>query len=121
MFTAQPLFRIGPAVYPRHLLVGKFFAMILLGALIGHLMGKSLAADAARGEALTRDAYVANFDTYKADLIAEKEPMAGMMVAGVLFVIGTLVTYEAAAVFISWGVAWLSPGAGPAAPEAAEP
>ncbi len=58
MFTTQPLLRIGPAVFPRHLLVGKFLAMLLLGTLVGSLIGASLAADAVRGAELTRDAVI---------------------------------------------------------------
>lgn len=116
MFTTQPLLRIGPAVFPRHLLVGKFFAMILLGVLVGTLIGESMAADAVRGAELTRDAYIANYETHKAELLSSDTPMAGMIVAGLLFVIGALVTYEALSVFCAWGVAWVAPGAKPEDP-----
>jgi hypothetical protein len=113
MFTTQPLLRIGPAVYPRHLLIGKFFAMILVGAVVGYLIGQSMAADATRGAALTRDAYIENYDAYRADLLSSATPMAGVVAGGILFVIGALVTYEALSVFCAWGVAWIAPGAGP--------
>ena len=113
VFTTQPLFRIGPAVYPRHLLVGKFLAMLLIGTVLGYLLWASMAGDAIRGAELSREAYIENYDTYKAELMAAETPMAGMVVGGILLVVGSLVTYEALAVFLSWGVAWLAPGAAP--------
>ena len=119
MFTTQPLLRIGPAVFPRHLLVGKFLAMLLLGTLVGSLIGASLAADAVRGAELTRDAYIANYETHKAELIASDTPMTGVIVAGILFMIGALVAYEALSVFCAWGVAWVAPGAAPEGRESA--
>ena len=121
MFTSRPLITIGPAVYPKHLLAGKFLAMLLLGALIGYLIGESMAADASRGASLTLDAYIENYDAYKAELMSSAAPMAGMLVGVTLFVIGGLVAYEALSVFCAWGVAWLAPGARPNDQEAAEP
>jgi hypothetical protein len=117
MFTARPLFRIGPAVYPRHLVIGKFLAMVALGVGFGYVMGRSMADDAVRGAALTRDAYIANYDAYKADLESSGTPIMGAIAIGVVFMIGGMVFYEALSVTCSWGVAWLSPGPGAPADE----
>lgn len=109
MITTRPLIRIGPGVFPRHLVAGKLLAMVLLGAGLGYLLGLSMAADAAKGAALTLDDYVAEFETYRAGLVDSAMPVGAVVVIGILMVVGALILYEALSVLLSWGVAWLMP------------
>ena len=50
----------------KYVLIAKSVVTLLLGVLFGYAIGGSMARDAARGRALTKDAYIADFERFKA-------------------------------------------------------
>lgn len=80
----------------RNTLLAKCFLILLLSWLSGRALAKDVAADYARGEALTLEEYTAGYEAYRAELMSvDMPPAAGIIVFGVV-VGGILVLYELA-------------------------
>ncbi len=78
----------------QHVLIAKGVVTLLLGVLFGYAIGGSLARDAARGRALTRDEYIADFERFKAKLESKEAPMSISILSGVVMTLGTFGIYE---------------------------
>src|SRR5438034_7357502 len=60
-------------MFTKHVLIAKSVVTLLIGALFGYAIAGNVARDAARGRALTKDAYVADFERFKAKLERSEE------------------------------------------------
>jgi uncharacterized membrane protein YqhA len=75
-------------------LIARLIVLVLLGVVTGYAVGKSLAADAAKGQTLTLKEYIADFESHKQDLIKSKMPMAMAVFVGVLMIVVVFGIYE---------------------------
>lgn len=78
--------------------IRKLFARgivaVLLGIIVGYAVGRSLASDAERGRNLTMKAYIADFESHRAELVDNAMPMVAALVVGTLMVVVALAGYE---------------------------
>ncbi len=75
-------------------IVARAIVALLFGIAIGYAIGKSVEGDAARGRALTMKEYVADFESYRNDLIGNENPVWAMIIAGVVIMVLVFVIYE---------------------------
>jgi hypothetical protein len=94
---------------------------LLLGALLGYGVGKSLESDAERGKNLTLKQYVADFESYKEDLVSSEEPMAATVVVGMIMVALMFGTYELLAFGVGRVLQAVAPRRSPGEPPAGLP
>src|SRR2546422_2867488 len=75
-------------------IVARLIVAILAGIGLGYYFGKTVAADAARGRALTLKAYVADFDSHKRALMKSEVPMWGALLTMIIVMIAFIAVYE---------------------------
>jgi hypothetical protein len=80
-------------------LIGRVIAATIMGAALGYGVGLSINRDAERGKALTREAYIAQFDEQKAQLEKTGGPLAVYVIAVVIMSLALFGAYEG----LSWG------------------
>lgn len=71
------------------LIIAKAIIVVGASALFGYILAHDAAADLARGKALTKQSYLANFEHYKAGLLA-KDPSVFLYVAVCIVMFGAL-------------------------------
>ena len=76
------------------MVVARLIVAILLGIAVGYAVGKSTAADAERGNALTMKEYIADFDHHKQELISSRVPMAGALFVGALMIVAMFAQFD---------------------------
>src|SRR6266550_2712713 len=81
-------------MFTKHVLIAKSVVTLLIGALFGYAIAGNVARDAARGRALTKDAYVADFERFKAKLETSEVPTPVAIVSGVVMALGAFGIYE---------------------------
>ena len=80
--------------------IGRSITATVIGVALGYAIGLSVNRDAARGKALTREAYIAQFDAHKAQLEKSGGPVPVYVIVGVIMSVGFFGVYEG----LSWGV-----------------
>lgn len=93
----------------RNRIVGKALLVVVLSVLAGLGFAATFADDYAKGQALTLEAYTADFDAYRAGLLDTTIwPAWGWMMMSVLMLGGAVVIYELAGWLFGWlvGKAW---------------
>ena len=103
----EPDLRISPAL--RNKVLGKFFLAVFLSILAGIAMRASTGSDQAKATALTLEAYTADYESYRAGLLAtEQWPTWGWILLCFLFVGALILAYEAIGAAFAWmvGRAW---------------
>ena len=100
----EPRLQIPPAL--RNRVLGKTFLVVILSALLGVALTMSIAADYAKGSALTLAQYTSNFEEYRAGLLngPRWSAWAWSMVC-FLLVGGVVILYEAFGWLFAAGVA----------------
>ncbi len=109
MFTSRPLIGIGPGVFPKHQMIGKIILVALVGVTAGYGLGVAFAADAELGRTLTLEEYIADFESYRAELQSAEVTMAGAIALGMIMVAGFFALYEAMGLAVGWVVALVLP------------
>ena len=99
----------------------KIIVALVLGALLGYAVGKSLHSDAERGKALTLKQYVADFESHKENLVSSDTPMAATVVMGVIMVGLALAFYELLALGVAKVLLAVAPRRAPREPPAGLP
>src|SRR5512147_3190928 len=79
-------------------LVAKGTIALVAGLALGYAVGVSLAHDTQQGRALTMKTYIADFAHHKAELESSQVPMVGALLAGVVIVLATFLSYEVLAI-----------------------
>jgi amino acid transporter len=79
--------------------IGRSLIVTIIGLTLGYAIGLSVNRDAERGKALTREAYVAQFDEHKAHLEKSGGPMPLYVIIGVVMSVALFGVYEG----LSWG------------------
>jgi amino acid transporter len=79
--------------------IGRSITVAIIGVALGYAIGLSVNRDAERGKALTREAYIAQFDAHKAQLEKSGGPMPLYVIIGVIMCVGVFGVYEG----LSWG------------------
>lgn len=66
------------------MIVARVVVAVLIGLAFGYAIGRSTAADAARGRELTVKEYIADFESHKKELIGSGVPMAAAVIIGMM-------------------------------------
>ena len=88
----------------KYVLIAKSVVTLLLGLLFGYAIGGSMARDADRGRALTKDAYIADFERFKAKLETKDIPTSISIISGVVMTLGTFGICELLAFGLAKGI-----------------
>jgi len=103
-------------------LIGRVIAASIMGVLLGYAVGSTAKRDAELGRALTRDAYVAQFERHQADLENSSRYSVPVYVAFcVILALGFFGLYEGISWALERGVVALSRSADRTAPTPSQP
>jgi hypothetical protein len=85
-------------------ILSKAIVILLSGVAFGYAIIKDSARDFARGTALTKEAYLADFEHYRAALLA-KEPNVALYLVVAVGMVGMLFgLYEALSRLVAWAL-----------------
>lgn len=109
----------------RNTFYGKCLLVAIAACLVGRWMSADMAADYAKGQALTLEAYTAGFEAHRAELMSSTMSLpVGILVAGVM-ITGLFAAYEVLGALLGTLISRMmpaespAPGSGPGAPGAA--
>jgi len=81
----------------RNVIIGKIIVILILGSLAGYFAEMSARADYEKGKSLTREAYLADYDKYRAELTdSEPSPVAFAVLVSLLVMLAAFGLYELA-------------------------
>ena len=104
-----------------HVIGARFIVALLFGALLGYAVGNSLHEDAERGKTLTLKQYVADFESYKENLVSSDAPTAAAVVMGMIMVALLFGVYELLVFGVAKALHAVAPGRAPGEPPAGLP
>ena len=104
-----------------HMIGARVVVALLLGALLGYVIGNSIESDAERGKTLTLKQYVADFETYKENLVSSEVPMAATVVVGMIIIALLFGVYELLAFGVATALHAVAPRRSPGEPPAGLP
>ena len=76
------------------MIFARVVVAVLIGLAFGYALGRSTAADAARGRGLTVKEYIADFESHKKELIASGVPMVAAVIIGMVMIVAVFGVYE---------------------------
>ena len=104
-----------------HMIGARIVLALLLGALLGYAIGNSMENDAERGKTITLKQYVADFESYKEELVSSEVPMAATVVMGMIIVVLLFGVYELLAFGVARALHAVAPRRSPGEPPAGLP
>ena len=75
------------------MIFARVVVAVLIGLAFGYAIGRSTAADAARGRDLTVKEYIADFENHKKELIDSGVPMVAAVIIGMMMVVAAFGVY----------------------------